>query len=68
MALSAVITPMTENTPIVTPSIVRADLSLLVFSAPSAMRMISVKCIVGDSRFEIRPRRPTNLESRVSNL
>src|SRR6266568_950657 len=45
MTLSAVITPMTEKTPIVTPNIVSTERSLLVFSAVSAMRMISWKFI-----------------------
>src|SRR5712692_11955154 len=45
ITLSAVITPITENTPMVTPSMVRPERSLLVFSAPSAMRMISWKFI-----------------------
>src|SRR5579859_4587409 len=43
MTLSAVITPITEKTPIVTPNIVRPDRSLFAFSAVSAMRMISRK-------------------------
>src|SRR5438128_10400304 len=46
MTLSAVITPMTEKTPIVTPNIVRPERSLLLFSAVRAMRMISWKFIV----------------------
>src|SRR5438876_77808 len=46
MTLSAVITPMTEKTPIVTPNIVSTERSLFVFSAVRAMRMISWKFIV----------------------
>src|SRR2546428_2983978 len=46
MTLRAVITPMTEKTPIVTPNIVSTERSLFVFSAVSAMRMISWKFIV----------------------
>src|SRR2546428_12559528 len=45
MTLNAVITPMTEKTPMVTPSIVRIERSLFVFSAISAMRKISWKFI-----------------------
>src|SRR5690242_5369075 len=43
MTLSAVITPITEKTPIVTPNIVRPDRSLFALSAVSAMRIISRK-------------------------
>ena len=46
MALSAVITPITEKTPMATPSIVRAERSLFVRNEPRAMRKISVKNIL----------------------
>src|SRR5438128_12552236 len=46
MTLSAVITPMTEKTPIVTPNIVSTERGLFVFGAVRAMRMISWKFIV----------------------
>src|ERR1044071_2825916 len=42
MTLSAVMTPMTEKTPIVTPRIVRTERSLFVFKARSAIRMVSI--------------------------
>src|SRR6185295_1450318 len=41
MTLSAVITPITEKTPMETPSMVSAERSLLVFSAVRAMRTVS---------------------------
>ena len=45
MTLRAVITPMTEKTPMATPSIVNAERSLFVRNEPRAMRKISVKNI-----------------------
>ena len=42
MTLSAVITPITEKTPIVTPSIVRLERSLFVRSASTEMRRVSL--------------------------
>jgi hypothetical protein len=41
MTFSAVITPITENTPIVTPRIVSAERSLFVRNAVREMRRIS---------------------------
>ena len=43
MTLSAVITPITEKTPMATPIMVRMERSLFVRRALSAMRMISVE-------------------------
>src|SRR3954447_18068937 len=43
IALSAVVTPITEKTPMATPSIVSAERSLFVRNEPRAMRKISVK-------------------------
>src|SRR5207253_10789444 len=42
---SAVMTPITEKTPMETPVIVRIDRSLFVRRAPSAMRITSLKFI-----------------------
>src|SRR5205814_3116602 len=41
ITLSAVITPMTEKTPMATPSMVSPERSLFVLSAVSAMRIVS---------------------------
>src|SRR5262249_28281585 len=41
ITLSAVITPITEKTPMATPSMVSAERSLFVFSAIRAMRVVS---------------------------
>jgi hypothetical protein len=45
MTLSAVITPITENTPIVTPRIVNTERNLFVRNAMSERRKISEKDI-----------------------
>src|SRR5437016_11477406 len=41
ITLSAVMTPITEKTPMATPSMVSAERSLFVFSAVKAMRAVS---------------------------
>src|SRR4029079_10249405 len=54
MTLSAVMTPITENTPIVTPSIVSAERRRLVLSALIAMRKISANCMSQEQKAESR--------------